>query len=155
MGVWGCTQRANTFRCVQQAIFRAASWVGVSRARLNLTRPEKGLNKWDNHNMNKNFSFVSRQREFYPGHVMHRELVKKEVWTRDEDTEEPDRCSGIAKMTGRAMTSATAAKRRQRRVGLQGGDCWLIIHERKPGRHTNNLVASDKCFGGEKWMWQS
>lgn len=61
-------------------------------------------------------------------------------------------CSGIAKMRGREMTAATASKRRQRRAGLRGGDCWLVIHERKPGRHTSILVANDKCFGGEKWI---
>lgn len=40
--------------------------------------------------MNENSSFASRQRKFCPGHIMQRELVKKEVWTRDVDTEEPD-----------------------------------------------------------------
>jgi len=42
--------------------------------------------------MNENFGFVSRQREFYPGHIIQRELVKEELWTRDDDTKEPDRC---------------------------------------------------------------
>lgn len=53
-------------------------------------------------------------------------------------------------MTGREMTRATAPNRRQRKDELQGGDLWLMINERKPIRHTNILVASDKCFGGEK-----